>query len=119
MANNVLCLWMQTSEPWPELELLVKIVLNLYAPMILNVKKDPQCYMGPIHYFNSVQMAKNLLDNDKYQDYYQQVLKTMTFTSFWVHIESILLAMVMDKDPKVNAKAVKMIDKGSVGNRPT
>ena len=61
-----------------------------------------------LHY--KVQMAKNLLDNDKYQDYYQQVLKTMTFTSFWVHIESILLAMVMDTDPKVNAKAVKMID---------
>ena len=108
-ANNVLCLYMQTTFPSKNLILLVQIILNLYGPTIFNIKKNPHVSQGPIHYYNIVKMARNLLEK-KHPACYKEVVKVLTNNPFMAHIENILLAMVMDDDPDVNSEAVKVID---------
>ena len=110
-ANNVMVHYMQLKKPTPELRLLVRIITNVYAPSILNIKRDFHFSNGPKHFYNIFSLAKNLFvakANDKYLDVVKHTLQT---NAFHCHVENMLVCMTLDKDVKVKKKAIRVIKK--------
>ena len=107
--TNFLFLYSQEPEPSDKLILLVKIVLNLYAPMILAIKDSSHVSQGSRHYFSMLQLSRNLFqDNQKLLD---NVISTLKWNGYWCHPESIILSMVHDPRDVVKEKAVQLIKK--------
>ena len=46
-ANNAMVYYMQCKNPTPQLRLIVRIVVNMYAPSIFNIKKNYHFSNGP------------------------------------------------------------------------
>ena len=107
-ASNVLCLYIQTEEPSENLILLVKIVLRIYAPMLFEIKKNCQFYMGSLQFFNLIKFSRHLLEED-HTDLLDVVYDTLKQNAYYAHPEHILTGMVFDENPDVNKKAITII----------
>ena len=101
---------MQCPDFSEELKLMVKIILNFYAPLIFEIKENWHVSQGSIHYFNALMYSRNLLENE-YPALHGKVLNTLKNNGFNAHPESLLISMVCDSDPKVKDMAVEIIKK--------
>ena len=104
---SFLFLYSQEPEPSDKLILLVKIVVNLYAPMILKIKASSHVSQGSIHYFSMLQLSRNLFKNN--QELLENVISTLKWNGYWCHPESIILAMLFDQRESVKEKAIQLI----------
>ena len=110
-ANNILVHYMQSFSPSNELRLLVRIVVNLYAPSIFQIKKDFHVSNGPRHLFNLFSLAKDLFKANAYFKYLDVVKTTLQTNGFHIHIENMLITMSLDNDAKIKNKAIDIIKK--------
>ena len=109
-ANNVLCLYCQTSNPSKELILLTQVIINIYAPMLFDIKVNWHISYGAIHFFNTLMLSRNFLKKSN-PDLFEIVLKEMRINGFTCHPESIILAMIHDPTAVVRQKGIKLIEK--------
>ena len=98
---------MQSEKPTENLELLVEIIVKIYAPTILSIKKDFHVSQGPKHFFNLLAFSRSLLDNEKYGKHFKLVCKKLQDNGYFAHGEAILLCMLFD--PVRKAEAVQKI----------
>ena len=110
-ANNILILYMQSMNPSNELRLIVRIVVNLYAPSIFRIKKDFHVANGPKHFFHIFTLAKDLFKAKQYDKYLEVVKTTLQTNGFHCHPENLLITMSLDKDVNVKKKAIEVIKK--------
>ena len=104
-GTNILMLYCQTLVPSKQLIYLVDIILNLYAPMIFDVKQHPHVTYGSRHFLNAILLSKAILNKKEFE-----VVKTVFKNNgFYAHIENIILSMVTDDNPEVRKKALCLI----------
>ena len=110
-ASNILVFYMQTppKNVTPELKLLVKYIVRVYAPCLLSIKQNWAFRNGPIHLFNLLMLSKKLLSK-KHPTLYKRVTDTIQNNAFFANMENILVTMCHDQDPKINEKAISIID---------
>ena len=101
-ANNLLCLYAQESNPSENLVLLVRIILNIYAPLIFGIKKDWHITRAPIHFFNALKLSRDLL-LVQHPHLFQVVIKVLQNNPYNAHHEAILPAMLFHSELKQKA----------------
>ena len=110
-ASNIMVVYMQTPPEavTPEMRLLVKYVVRVYAPCLLLIKQNWAFRNGPIHFFNLHMASKNLLS--KYHPtLYERVKDTLQNNAYFANMENILVTMCHDQDPIINKKAIAIIE---------
>ena len=107
-CTNTLAYYAQTENPSDELILIVKIILNLYGPVLFSIKKNWQFFMGTKHYFKILTLSRDLLQTN-YPELHNLVLSTLTTNFYYSHPESILCCMLFDSDEKINKQAIDVI----------
>jgi hypothetical protein len=104
LANRVLRLYTSTEAPSNELKLLVTFIVNSYAVVWFDIKKNANCWDAARHYFKMIETSRFL--PVRYRVVVQQVLKR---NSYPAHIESIILAMLKDNRQVIRRLALKRI----------
>ena len=107
MKLTLTFLYSQEPNPSDKLILLVRIILNLYAPMILNIKASSHVSQGARHYYSLLHLSRNLFHND--QKLLDNVIATLKWNGYWCHPESIILAMLFDQRDVIKEKAIQLI----------
>ena len=110
-ANNILIHYMQLTKPSNELRLIVRVVVNIYAPSIFQIKTNFHFSYGPRHLFEMFAMAKDVFKAKAHSKYLEVVKTTLTTNGFHAHPENILVSMSLDKDVKVKKRAISIIKK--------
>ena len=110
-ANNILIHYMQLTKPSKELRLIVKVVVNIYAPSIFQIKTNFHFSNGPKHLFNIFALAKDVFKAKMHLKYLDVVKSTLQTNGFHCHPENMLVCMSLDKDVKVKKKAIEIIKK--------
>ena len=117
-ANCILVHYMQLTRPSKELRLLATFITSVYAPAIFKMKEDFHISSGPKHLFEILKLSKSLFSTKhnvkskkEHSDLLEGVKNTFKVNGFYTHIENVLLAMVMDDNPKMNKKAIEVIKK--------
>ena len=105
---NILMLYCQEPHPSKKLVTATDCVQNIYVPLIFNIKKDWHVSRGPLHYFNLLTHSRDLLE-ESHPNLYNNVKKTLTYYSFVIHPENMLLYWLYD--PKLKTKAMSFIKK--------
>ena len=110
-ASNILVVYMQTppDEVTPKLKLLVKYIVRVYAPSIFCIKMNWAFRNGPIHFFNLLMLSKKLLSK-KHPTLYEGCKTTLQNNGYFANMENILVTMCHDEDPKINQKAIAIIE---------
>ena len=110
-ASNIMVVYMQTppEDVTPKLKLLVKYILRVYAPIIFSIKENWAFRNGSIHFFNLLMLSKKLL-SEKHPTLYKKVVATLQNNGFFANMENILVTMCHDQDPKINQKAIAIIE---------
>ena len=122
-ASNILRLYCQTKIPFPfpnarkstrppkhvinyiRLKRLVRIILNLYAPMCFKIRKDHHVSNGSRLLFDQLKLAReNLLPCD--MEVFKDVFKN---NCYFAHSEALLLSMLFDSRLEIRSKAVGYI----------
>jgi hypothetical protein len=83
------------EEPDERLKIATRIVVQIYAPVYFEIKKSPGFGSGPKIYFEIVRRM-NICDLP--ESVKENIRKTLTTNSFWIHPENILVAMLLDQD---------------------
>ena len=109
-ASNLLILYMQEENPSDRLTLLVKYIVNVYVPTLLNIKKTPHCTNGTRHIFKMVQLSRDLLEV-QYPEVFSVVTGCIEDNSYYLHPEQVLLAMVTDPQEEVRNEGIRIIEK--------
>ena len=123
-ASNILRLYCQTKKPdmsylksrkrtrynkatrhYLKLVQLVKIILNLYAPMCFLIRKNYHAADGSKLLFKQMQLAREILPK-KQMETYKTVFKN---NCFFAHPENVLLAMMFDNTIAMRLEAVEKI----------
>ena len=113
-ASNILVYYMQAEEAeatydeWKRLTLLVKTIVRVYGPSIFEIKQNWIFANGPVHFHNNIIRLRQLLE--KHPTLFENVKKTLRFNAFFCHLENIVVGMLHVDDPKVNKKAIKIIE---------
>ena len=102
--NKILRLYVSSTSPSTELEVLTNYVLRVYAPVWFYVKLEPQCYMGARHLWRLIQLSRFLCENDRLV-----VDKCIQRNAFFGHTESILLSMLVDDRKEIRELAARII----------
>ena len=110
-ANNILIHYMQLTKPSNELRLIVRVVVNIYAPSIFQIKTNFHFSFGPRHLFQTFALAKDVFKAKVHSKYLEVVKTTLQTNGFHGHPENILVSMSMDKDVTVKKKAIEIIKK--------
>ena len=105
----------QTKVASEDLDRLVTIVLNMYAPNFFNIKSNSDASMGSKHYFNILNDARNVLTEDEFEE----ANISIEFNSFMAHSENILLCAAYDSDLEIRRKGIDLILKARRKNDPT
>ena len=109
LANNCLIHYMQLTKPSKELTLIVRIVVNIYAPSIIKIKKEFHVANGPKHLFTIFSLAKDLFKGNVNKKYLDCVKHTLQTNGFHAHIENMLVCMALDDNKEVQEKAIDII----------
>ena len=113
-ASNILVYYMQSEESentfddWKRLTLLVKVIVRVYAPSIFNIKENWIFANGPVHFHNNIIRLRQVLKN--HPTLFGNVKTTLQTNAYFCHLENILVGMVHVDDPKINKKAIKIIE---------
>ena len=112
-ACNICKLYTQRPLAWKNLALLVKVVLNIYGPIIFNTMTKWHISYGPIHFTHILTSSRQLLQGE-HQHILDAVFKTLINNPYMAHPENVLLTMVtLDEpgDPTVQENALQIIKK--------
>ena len=110
-ASNIMVVYMQTPPEivTPEMRLLVKYIVRVYAPVLLSIKQNWSFRNGSVHLFNLLQLSRKLL-SEKHPTLYGEVKTTIQNNAYFANMENILVTMCHDQDPKINQKAIAIIE---------
>jgi len=114
LANRILRLYVSTQNCSEGLKVLVKYVMQVYAPTWFKVRKSPGLINGSKH-FHSLVLASQQLD-EKYRLIVQRCLSMNAYSA---HSENILLAMIFDEREHVNENVLKLLKKANNHNSST
>lgn len=112
-ANRILRLYVSTSSPSSELQMLATFIVKVYAYCRFSIKKNNQIKDGSVNLFKMIQSASYLDDEWK-----QTVYKCIQDNGYFSHHENILIAMLFDERKHVRELAVRRIMKAR-GNTQT
>ena len=84
---------------------LVRIILNLYAPMALEIRHQPNVTNGAKHLFKQLSLARDCLIPKEFK-VFREVFEN---NCYFAHPEAILLSAMFDDDLKIRQKALKFI----------
>ena len=88
-----------------KLQRLVKIILNLYAPMALEIRHKPNVTEGAKHLFKQLCLARDCLIPKEFK-IFREVFEN---NCYFAHPEAILLTAMFDNDLSIRQKALKYI----------
>ena len=94
-----------TQRHYHNLKTLVKIILNIYAPMCFNIRKRFRVTDGSKLLFEQLQLAKDVLQ-PSHMTVFKEVFKN---NCYFAHPENMLLCMMFDEDEEIKKKALKLI----------
>lgn len=103
-AARFLRLYISTKSPSFKLISMINFIQKIYVPMLLSIKCYPEWIYAPKHIFNILSHSQNLP-----MDQFTVIKERIQFNSYFVHSESILLAMISDKDKTIRNTAYEMI----------
>ena len=106
-AVNILCLYLQSKSPTPNLVLLTSIILNLYCPALFKIKQEWEFYHAPKHFYEILKLSKSLFS--KRPELLEVVHDVLRNNCYSIHPENVVTCMVMDGDEKVNQEGLKII----------
>ena len=104
-ASAIMRLYIQSEDPSEPLVRLVSIIVQWYGPLMFAIKTNPHIVNGAIHIYNSIELARDCMTSEEFDVFkkYSQI------NGYMAHSESILLAMVNDKNDRIRQKAVEKI----------
>ena len=105
----------QTENASEDLDRLVIIVLNMYAPNFFNIKSYADCSNGSKHYFNIMHDAINVLTKDEFEE----AKISIEFNTYMAHSENILLCAAYDSDLKIRKQGIELILKARRKSDPS
>ena len=94
LASNLLRLYAQTSQPHENLIKMVRFILNVYAPVVFDLKWHPHLVNGSVHIFNLLRNARQLLSAEDLKVFHDSLLNN----NFMMNHELILVALLGDPD---------------------
>ncbi|QQP39125.1 Uncharacterized protein FKW44_019910 [Caligus rogercresseyi] len=106
-ASTVMRLYIQTRNPPKELTRLVVMILNIYGPTFVNIKRKPHIKYASHHYFFALHQGRQHLTKEE-RDVVESSFK---INSFSAHPEVILLGALFDPDKNTRRTAVDIIIK--------
>lgn len=105
-ASRILRLWLSNhnldNDSLEVLRWLVTYVVQVFVPVMIDIKTKPKCSFGSIHYHAIASRSRVL--PPKMRDTVLKVLKT---NFFWAHPENILISMF--DDPSMKSESIKII----------
>ena len=104
-AIRILRLYLQEENPSLQLKKVSKFIVQWLAVMHFKIILEPSVTMAAVHFHSAIVLARDCLTKVEFK-FVQQYF---TINSFMAHPESILLAMLFDKNPVVRKKAVDTI----------
>lgn len=104
LANRVLRLYISTEVPSKEFKVLVSFIVNSYAVVWFDIKRNSKCWDAAPHYYKMIETSRFL--PVRYRILVQKVLKR---NSYPAHIEGILVAMLKDNRKHIRRLAMKRI----------
>ena len=105
LSSNLLRLFAQTSEPDELLIKMVKFILNVYAPVIFDLKRNPHVVNASRHIFNLLKYARELLSAEDMEVFKGSLLNN----NFCMHPEMILVALLGDPEKSKREMAFDII----------
>lgn len=99
-ANRILRLYIGELNPSSELQVLVKYIIQVYAPMMFEIKHKHSVVYGPVHLANMLKMSR-FLEPDHLKCVEDQIQRN----AFYAHPEHILLAMINDSEERIRRMA--------------
>ena len=96
---------MSVGNPSENLIHLVKYIVKVYAPMWFEIKRKPQCYDGPRHFWQALYYSRYL------EEPLRKIIdKVFINNAYFAHQENIVLAMLFDERPTIRMLALKKIE---------
>ena len=104
LANNILKLYISTTNPTKNLNIIANYIVRVYAPSYFTIKKNPTISDATTNLFYIIQ-------NSRYIDIqYRYIIdESISNNCFYAHSESVLLSMLKDKEIDIRRKAIKII----------
>lgn len=91
-ANRILRVYVSNPQPSQHLKAITKFIMNVYAPMMFQIKYKSSIVFGPSHLANIIELSRCL--PEKYLKVVQESIKR---NAFFAHPEHIILAMLNDE----------------------
>ncbi len=104
MANRILRLYADETEPSWVLRRLASFVLNVYAPSFFTIKTNWDITCGPKNFHYLVSFATSFLTQEK-----KVVEPVLVNNSYYTHPENVLLAALTDPSETVRTSAPQKI----------
>ena len=107
LASNILRLFAQTPEPSDELVKMVKFILNVYAPVVFELKRKPHITQGSLHIFHLLQNGQTLLpaNSDDLTVFQESLLNN----NYFMNHELIIVALLADPEKSLRKMAFDLI----------
>ena len=100
LANRVLRLYVSVIDPSPNLMLLTKYVIKVYAKMWIVIKSKPSFFYGSANVFNLISESRFLPT-----EFHDVVKRCIQRNWFYLHPENILLSMLTDQRVEISEMA--------------
>ncbi len=104
VANHLLRTYVGTENPSDALVELVTYILNVYAPVWFNIKRNWKCTDGSLNLFKLIRDSRYLNKHNR-----KIVDESIQRNGFYAHHENVLLAMIRDKNKKIRSVAYQRI----------
>lgn len=110
-ANRILRLYVSTKKPVSLLVILVKYILQVYAPVMFNIISNPTCVAGAQHFFEIMKRSQFLPQKMR-----GQVNSVIQRNGYYAHSENLLLSMTDDIRENIRERAWKLIASAKTNN---
>lgn len=108
LANRLCRTYISTTKPSAPLKLLVKYIMQVYAPLAIQIKRFPSCVSGAKHIHKLMQSSRFLIPlvPSAVMKKYDQCIHR---NGYYAHPENVLLAMCDDDRQPIRALAYRRI----------
>ena len=103
-ANRVLRLYISTSNPTPNLQMLASFIVRVYVPVWFAIKSKPSCKDGARHIWLTVRLSRLLPPEVR-----SVIDPVIQRNAYFCHPENLLLAMLADEREHVRQLALRRI----------
>lgn len=107
-ANCVCRVFIATEKPSKGLKILVQYILQVYAPLSLQIKRRPSCVSGALHVHSLIKLSRFLIPLVP-SNTMKAFDKCIHRNAYFAHPENILLAMCDDDREPIRALAYRRI----------